>query len=60
MQGQPEHTEKEGGPGDSAIGRACPATIRIAEEAAVSVCRVPDSLKWNSAFQGFEASLGHI
>ena len=36
--------------GDSAIGKECPATILIAEEAAKSVCGVPDSLKWNSAF----------
>ena len=35
---------------DSAIGRECPATILIAEEAAESICGVPDGLKWNLAF----------
>ena len=48
------------GPRGSAIGREHPVTILKAEEAAESVCRVPDSLKWNSAFQGSEASLGHM
>ena len=44
------YREERAGPGDSAIGRKCPATILIAEEAAESVCGVPDSLKWNSGF----------
>ena len=44
------YREERAGPGDSAIGRKCPATILIAEEAAKSVCGVPDSLKWNSGF----------
>ena len=37
-----------------------PCTILTAEEAAESVCGVPDSLKWNSGFQGSEAFLGHM
>ena len=49
----------KGGPGCSDIGRKRPATILIAEEAAESVCGVPDSLKWNSPFQGYEAFPGH-
>ena len=48
------------GPRGSAIGREHPATILKAEEAAESVCWAPDSLKWNSAFQGSEASLDHM
>lgn len=50
----------KGGPGDSAIGRGCPATILTAKDIAESVCRVPDSLKWNSPFQGSEASPSHV
>ena len=50
----------KGGPRDSTIGRECPATILTAEDAAESVCRVLDSLKWNLAFQGSEASPGHL
>ena len=60
MQGQPEYTKGKRGTGDSAIARECPATILTAEEAAESVCGVPDSLKWNSGFQGSEAFLGHM
>ena len=44
-----------GGPRDSAIGREHPATILTAEEVGESVCRIPDSLKWNSDFQWSEA-----
>ena len=46
----------KGEPGDSAIDREHLATILTDEEAAKSVCRFLDSLKWNSTFQGSEAS----
>ena len=46
------YREENVGPGVSAIFMECSATILIAEEAAESVCRVPDSLKWNSPFRG--------
>ena len=53
------YREEKVGPGVSAIVKECPATILIAEEAAENVCGVPGSLKWNSPFQGYEASPGH-
>ena len=54
-----EEGEEGGGRGFS-HWQGVPCHNPDGEEVAESVCGVPDSLKWNSPFQGFEAFLGHV